>query len=226
LGISQAQLIVLSVIPAILAITVHEVMHGYAALRFGDSTAKRMGRLTLNPIKHVDIVGTILIPALLIITNAGFIFGWAKPVPVNFYMLRNPKRDMVYVAAAGPGANFLMMVAWGIILRLSLLISPWHAPLAGAGGEVIFPLQIMCVLGVLYNIVLAMFNLIPIPPLDGGRIVVGLLPDEQAKAFAQLERYGFIIVIAIVMLFPGFITTIIRPVLHLASILFGIPPIF
>lgn len=226
MGISKAQLIVLAVIPAILAITVHEVMHGYAALRFGDTTAKRMGRLTLNPIKHVDLFGTILIPALLIITNAGFIFGWAKPVPVNFHMLRNPKRDMIYVAAAGPGANFLMMLIWGILLRLLLLISPWEAQLVGATGQIVYPIQIMCVLGVLYNIVLAMFNLIPIPPLDGGRIVVGLLPYEQARAFAQIERYGFFIVIAIVMLVPGFITTLIRPVLHLASFLFGIPPIF
>jgi len=182
------QTIAIYALPVLFAITVHEAAHGYAAYHFGDNTANMMGRITLNPIKHIDPVGTVLMPLLLyVVTSGAFLFGYAKPVPVNFGRLRNPKRDMVWVALAGPGSNFLMAVAWSVAAYL----------LVAAGVEERFFLE-MARAGVLVNLVMFAFNLFPLPPLDGGRILVGLLPMPAALALSRLERWGFFIVMALV----------------------------
>ena len=179
----------LAVIPTILAITLHEAAHGYAAKRFGDNTAEMLGRITLNPIKHIDPVGTIAIPLVLYVATGGtFLFGYAKPVPVNFGRLRNPKRDMVWVALAGPGANLLQAILWTLLLYV----------LVGTGINEDFFLR-MCRAGVLVNLVMFAFNLFPLPPLDGGRILVGLLPWKQAALVSRLEPWGFFIVMALVL---------------------------
>ncbi|MBU6502511.1 MAG: site-2 protease family protein [Burkholderiaceae bacterium] len=183
------QTIVLYALPVLFAITVHEAAHGYAARHFGDNTAWVRGRVTLNPIKHVDLMGTILIPLLLYFATSGaFLFGYAKPVPVNFGALRNPKRDMVWVALAGPAVNLLQALLWGVLFYLLL----------GAGVTEPFFLQ-MCKGGILVNVVMFVFNLFPLPPLDGGRILVGLLPYRQAAAVSRIEPWGFFIVMALVV---------------------------
>ena len=188
--------IALAAVPVILAITLHEASHGYVAKLFGDRTAEMLGRVTLNPLKHIDPVGTILVPGLLILTaklgGPQFVFGWAKPVPVNFGNLRDPKRDMLWVAAAGPAANFAMAFFWMLIYRLS---SPDGA-LASDG------MLLMSRAGVLVNVVLMVLNLLPIPPLDGGRIAVGVLPDALAARFARLEPYGMLILIGLLFILP------------------------
>lgn len=182
------QTVALYALPVLFAITVHEAAHGYAARHFGDNTAWMMGRVTLNPVRHIDPVGTILMPLLLYFATSGtFLFGYAKPVPVRFGNLRNPKRDMIWVALAGPGANLVMAILWGAGFYL----------LRGAGVEEPFFLG-MCKAGLGVNIGLFVFNLFPLPPLDGGRILVGLLPMRQAVAVSQLEPYGFFIVIALI----------------------------
>lgn len=182
------QTVALYALPVLFAITVHEAAHGYAARHFGDNTAWMMGRVTLNPVRHIDPVGTILMPLLLYFATSGtFLFGYAKPVPVRFGNLRNPKRDMIWVALAGPGANLIMAILWGAGFYL----------LRGAGVEEPFFLG-MCKAGLGVNIGLFVFNLFPLPPLDGGRILVGLLPMRQAVAVSQLEPYGFFIVIALI----------------------------
>lgn len=170
--------ILLSVIPALVCITLHELSHGFVAYKLGDDTAKNAGRLTLNPIKHLDIMGLIMMVV--------FHFGWAKPVPVNFGALRNPKRDMIWVALAGPGCNLLQAVIWGIILKLLVI----------AGVQEQFFLQ-MAVYGISINIFLMAFNLIPIPPLDGGRVAVGILPWSVGKYLDRIEPYGMWIVLAL-----------------------------
>ena len=183
-------------LPVIFAITLHEAAHGYAALRLGDNTAFMMGRVTLNPVPHIDLVGTLLLPLLLYFSTSGaFLFGYAKPVPVRFDQLRNPKRDMVWVALAGPGANLLQAFLWGIALY----------GLAGSGVEERFFLE-MCKAGMLTNVVMFAFNLFPLPPLDGGRIVVGLLPWRQAVLFSRVEPFGFFIVMALVI--TGVVSTL------------------
>jgi Zn-dependent protease len=183
------QTIAIYAIPVLFAITVHEAAHGYAARHYGDNTAHMMGRITLNPLKHIDPVGTIAMPLLLYFATSGaFLFGYAKPVPVNFGQLRNPKKDMVWVALAGPGANLVQAVLWTIALYL----------LVGLGAEERFFIE-MCRAGVLVNLVMFAFNLFPLPPLDGGRILVGLLPWKQAQMVSRIEPWGFFIVMALVI---------------------------
>ena len=183
------QTVAIYALPVLFAITVHEAAHGYAALHFGDPTAHALGRISLNPLKHIDPVGTIVMPLLLYFATAGaFLFGYAKPVPVNFGRLRNPKRDMIWVALAGPGANLLQALLWGVfgVVLLGLQVKEY------------FFLK-MCEAGVKINLVLFAFNLLPLPPLDGGRILVGLLPWRAASMLARLEPWGFFIVIALVL---------------------------
>jgi Zn-dependent protease len=183
------QTVAIYAIPVLFAITVHEAAHGYAARHFGDNTAYKLGRITLNPLKHIDPVGTIAMPLLLYFATSGaFLFGYAKPVPVNFGRLRNPKRDMVWVALAGPGANLSQAILWTIALYLLL----------GLGVDERFFLN-MCRAGVLVNLVMFAFNLFPLPPLDGGRILVGLLPHRLGELVSRLEPWGFFIVMALVI---------------------------
>ena len=181
--------VALFAIPMIFAITLHEAAHGYAARHFGDYTAYQAGRISLNPLDHIDPIGTILIPVALVVFTAGqFVFGWAKPVPVNFGNLRDPKRDMLWVAAAGPGANLFMALCWAVLLKLVVVVPPNYFS---------YPLQQMAAGGVLINLGLMMLNLIPIPPLDGGRIAVSLLPHRLAYRFAMIEPYGLIIIVVL-----------------------------
>lgn len=183
------QTVAIYALPVLFAITVHEAAHGYAARHFGDDTAWKMGRITLNPINHIDPVGTILMPLVLYFATSGaFLFGYAKPVPVRFGNLRNPKRDMIWVALAGPGANLAQALLWGAAMYL----------LRAASIEEVFFIK-MCQAGVLTNVVMFAFNLFPLPPLDGGRILVGLLPMRQALAVSRVEPYGFFIVMALVV---------------------------
>ncbi len=183
------QTVLIYALPVVFAITLHEAAHGYAAQRLGDSTAAMLGRVTLNPIPHIDPIGTILMPLLLYFgTGGSFLFGYAKPVPVRFDRLRHPKRDMVWVALAGPGANLLQALLWGVLLYV----------LVGAGLTERFFLE-MCKAGMLTNVVMFVFNLFPLPPLDGGRILVGLLPWRQAMWLSRVEPWGFYIVMALVV---------------------------
>ena len=183
------QTVLIYALPVLFAITIHEAAHGYAARHFGDNTAAMMGRITLNPIKHIDPIGTILMPLLLYFATSGaFLFGYAKPVPVRFDQLRHPKRHMIWVALAGPASNFVQAVFWGLLLIV----------LVGTGLHERFFLE-MCRAGILVNLVMWAFNLFPLPPLDGGRILVGLLPWKQAQLVARVEPYGFFIVMALVI---------------------------
>ena len=192
------QSIILSIIPLLLAITLHEAAHGWAAKHFGDATAFMLGRITLNPLKHIDPIGTIIMPiALWVLSNGSFTFGYAKPVPVNFNNLNNPKRDMVWVAFAGPGVNLIQAFIWGLIAILAAGIG-----LEGSIGQFVYG---MCQAGVWINVLLFVFNLLPLPPLDGGRIAVGLLPQQQSNLLARVEPYGFYIVLALL------VTNIIYP---------------
>jgi len=182
------QRIVVWILPVIFAITVHEVAHGWVAKQYGDKTASQLGRLTLNPIKHVDFVGTIIIPGLLLISSAGFIFGWAKPVPVDPRYFKNPRRDMAIVAVAGPVSNLLMAFAWTLLVKVGVELKMEGISL---------PLILMGMAGIQINLVLALINLIPIPPLDGSRIVTGFLSNRLAWQYNKLERYGFFILVAL-----------------------------
>ena len=186
------QSIILSIIPLLLAITLHEAAHGWAAKRFGDNTAFMLGRITLNPLKHIDPIGTVIMPiALWVLSGGTFTFGYAKPVPVNFNQLRNPKRDMVWVAFAGPAVNLIQAFIWGAI---ALIAS--GAGLTGSMGQFVYG---MCQAGLWINVLLFVFNLLPLPPLDGGRIAVGLLPRQQSNLLARVEPYGFYIVLALLV---------------------------
>ena len=206
-------------LPVIFAITLHEAAHGYVARHFGDPTAWELGRVSLNPLRHIDPVGTIVVPALILATSSmlaggGILFGWAKPVPVNFGRLRSPKRDMLWVAAAGPGANLLMALGWAFLLKMATLMpdSGFAVPMAEMGKA-----------GIKINAALMLLNLLPIPPLDGGRIAVSLLPHRAAWRFAQLEPYGFVILLA--LLFTGILDDILGPMIfgfiHLILVVFG-----
>ena len=183
------QTIAIYALPVLFAITLHEASHGFVAWHFGDNTAYALGRVTLNPMKHIDPVGTIVMPLILYIATAGtFLFGYAKPVPVQFGRLRNPKRDMIWVALAGPASNLIQAFLWGIALYL----------LQGASVTESFFIK-MCQAGILVNVVMFVFNLFPLPPLDGGRILVGLLPYKQAELVSRIEPWGFFVVMALVL---------------------------
>jgi Zn-dependent protease len=208
------RLLSVAAIPILFAITVHEAAHGWMARLFGDRTAEMLGRLTLNPIKHIDPVGTVIVP-LLMLWFSGFLFGWAKPVPISARNLRNPKRDMVAVALAGPGANLLMALGWALIYQLI-------AGLAGSTGSgAMFFLQ-MARIGVFFNLLLMIFNLLPIPPLDGGRVLRGLVPESIGNRLDALERYGLIIVVGLLVF--GLLAPVIFFVRRITASL-GIPPI-
>ncbi|MGH8278319.1 MAG: site-2 protease family protein [Gammaproteobacteria bacterium] len=212
------QLIIIWGPPVLFGITLHEVAHGWVARRFGDPTAMMLGRLTVNPIKHIDLVGTIIVPVLLLILHTGFIFGWAKPVPISPRNFKNPRRDMAVVAAAGPVSNLLMAVFWAMVARLAVVMVPqasWIAALAYMG-----------LAGVLINVALFIFNLIPIPPLDGGRVLVGVLPRNLANKVDSIERFGsFIPLVGLMLvffLFPGVLAMIIGPPMNwLSRLLLG-----
>ena len=205
------QSIAIYALPVLFAITVHEAAHGYAARHFGDNTAYMLGRITLNPLKHIDPVGTILMPLLLLFATSGaFLFGYAKPVPVRFGNLGNPKRDMIWVALAGPGVNFIQAFLWGVVLYV----------LQGTGVTETFFLK-MAQGGVLVNLVMFAFNLFPLPPLDGGRILVGLLPYRQAEMVSRVEPWGFFIVMALVL--SGIVSTLwLQPLMSLSYALLDI----
>jgi Zn-dependent protease len=206
--LSTSQLLAIAILPTLFAIVVHEVAHGWVAYRLGDSTAYMMGRLTLNPLKHIDPIGTILVPALLILT-VGFAFGWARPVPINWRNLHHPKRDIALVAAAGPGANFLMAIGWGLVTKVASLLP------AGL-GFIAEPLVYMGLFGILINTVLMVFNLVPIPPTDGGRVATSLLPPRMANALSRVEPYGMFVLLA--LLVSGILWQVIGPVID--SIMF------
>jgi Zn-dependent protease len=180
------------VVPVIVAITFHEAAHGFIAHKFGDDTAWRLGRVSFNPLKHIDPFGTILLPAILLLARAPFLFGYAKPVPVNFSALRNPRRDMVWVAAAGPATNILLAIAAGLLVHVVDLLPD------GVDRWFFKNLEN----AIIINVVLAVFNMIPLPPLDGGRVAVGLLPDVLAAPLARLERFGMLIIIALLFILP------------------------
>jgi Zn-dependent protease len=204
------QIVLIYAIPILFAITVHEVAHGWVASKLGDQTARMMGRLTLNPLKHIDLVGTLIVPILLLLLG-GFIFGWAKPVPVTWRNLKHPRRDAALVASAGPLANLLMAVLWALLIKI------------GIGMEV-RALVMMGQIGILINLILLVLNFLPIPPLDGSRVVESLLPPKASIAYSRLEPYGFIILVILLAL--GILGTLLFPVVNflrnVISALFGI----
>lgn len=210
LGLTTIQYISIALLPLLFAITVHEVAHGWVASRLGDKTALMLGRLTLNPIKHIDPVGTLLVPIALLLVSSGlgqaFIFGWAKPVPVTWRNLRKPKRDMALVAVAGPFANLLMAIVWALILKLGLILGAdalWYSR----------PMILMGQIGISVNLVLMVLNLLPIPPLDGGRILSSLLPGPWAWQLSRIEPYGFFILIGLMS--TGLLAKTILPIIGL-----------
>ena len=208
------QTICIAAIPILFAITLHEAAHGYVARYFGDMTAYQQGRISLNPIRHIDMVGTILLP-MLTLWLGGILFGWAKPVPVNFGALRRPKQDMLWVALAGPAANLFMALCWGLLAKLA-----WSLP----GSYFAEPMLEMARIGIKINVVLIALNLLPLPPLDGGRIAVSMLPHRQAFMLARLEPYGMFILIF--MAFTPLLGWILMPLviglMRLISFIFGL----
>ena len=189
-------------LPVVFAVVLHEVAHGWVANKLGDDTARWMGRLTLNPIKHIDPIGTILVPILLLVVHSPFLFGYAKPVPINFRKLNRPKQDMVWVALAGPVTNLLLALASAVLLYGMARLPVTMLWLAG-------PVGAMCQASIIINMVLCIFNLLPLPPLDGGRVAVGLLPGPAAYRLSRLEPYGFIIIV--VLLLSGVLQSVIGP---------------
>ena len=211
--------------PLMLAISVHEMAHGYVAFRRGDYTAKLLGRVTLNPIKHIDPVGTVLVPLMLAFSGTGVLFGWAKPVPVNRFNFKSPRKDNVLVSLAGPASNFILAAILALIFRILIWVPGLDTMMSSV---VLEPLAIMIVFGIKISVILGVFNLIPVYPLDGSHIVEGLLPAHQAQIYSRHERYGFIILIALMI--TGILWTIISPVyvttLFMITKLFGIAPYF
>lgn len=201
---SLAQKIIIWAIPVLFAITLHEVAHGWMALKLGDRTAQMLGRLSLNPIKHIDPLGTIVVPGILLFLG-GFIFGWAKPVPVSFQNLRKPKSDMAWVALAGPSANLLMGIFWAIIAKIGF-------GLAQSGITIGEPMLFMGLAGIWINAILMFLNLLPMPPLDGGRVLVSLLPDKLSWQVSRIEPYGFFILLGLLAL--GVLGLILSPMLN------------
>jgi len=190
-------------LPVLMAIVLHEVAHGWVAFKLGDDTAYWLGRLTLNPLKHIDPIGTLLVPIALLVMQSPFLFGYAKPVPINWRKLRNPQRDMVWVALAGPITNLILALLSTLVLMLAVQLPPsllWFTQ----------PLALMCQASIIINLVLLVFNLIPLPPLDGGRVAVGLLPYSLSSQLSRLEPYGFIIIIGLMVM--GWLQAIIGPV--------------
>jgi len=223
LELNLIQKISIFALPVIFAITLHEAAHGYAALRFGDRTAQMLGRITLNPIRHFDLMGTLIVPLTILVISkltggAGILFGWAKPVPVNFNNLRRPKQDMLWVAAAGPGANLLMALIWAGLIKIALSMP---------GSGFAMPLALMGAAGIFINAVLMALNLIPLPPLDGGRIAVSLLPQRLAYPLAQIEPYGIFILLGLMFigLLGVFMWPLIQSLIELSAFVFGINPI-
>jgi Zn-dependent protease len=212
--LTLVQQIAVYALPVIFAITLHEAAHGYAAKHFGDTTAYMLGRVSLNPLRHIDPVGTVLVP-LVTLALGGILFGWAKPVPVNFNHLRRPKQDMLWVAAAGPAANLFMMFIWAGVMKLGLSMPV---------GSLALPMALMGKAGITINAVLMVLNLLPLPPLDGGRIAVSLLPPRLAYSYARVEPYGMIILIA--LLFTGVLNAVLWPLVNgamrMVSALFGL----
>ena len=206
------QTIAIWALPVIFAITVHEVAHGWMAKKYGDNTAYAQGRLTLNPIHHIDWLGTIILPVLLLVSGTGMIFGWAKPVPVNGRYFKNPRKDMAMVALAGPVSNLLMALGWALCARFAFLINI---------ESITIPLSLMGKAGISINLVLAVINLIPIPPLDGSRIITAILSNNMAYKYNQIEPYGFYILIA--LMYFGILGIIIYlPMVLLQMVFYGI----
>jgi len=208
------QTIALAAIPILFAITLHEAAHGYVARYFGDMTAYREGRISLNPIHHIDPVGTILLP-ILTLWLGGILFGWAKPVPVNFGALRNPKKDMMWVALAGPASNLVMALGWGLLAKLALMNPDSYFAQALTG---------MANIGIYINIILIALNMLPLPPLDGGRIAVSLLPHKQAYMLSKVEPYGMFILIFMVItpLLGWVLMPIVAGLMQLIKFIFGL----
>ncbi|PWB48662.1 MAG: site-2 protease family protein [Nitrosomonadales bacterium] len=212
--LTLVQQIAVYALPVIFAITLHEAAHGYAAKHFGDTTAYMLGRISVNPLRHIDPIGTVLVP-LATLALGGILFGWAKPVPVNFSHLRHPKKDMLWVAAAGPAANLGMALFWALVMKIGLSMPE---------SSLALPMALMGKAGITINTVLMVLNLLPLPPLDGGRIAVSLLPPPMAYSYARLEPYGMIILV--MLLFSGVLNVILWPLINAAmaliSSLFGL----
>ena len=208
------QTVTIAAIPILFAITLHEAAHGYVARHFGDNTAYLQGRISLNPIRHIDMVGTVLLPLLTLVLG-GVLFGWAKPVPVNFGALRNPKKDMLWVALAGPASNLAMALGWALLYKMAF---------SNPDSYFAEPMLDMAVIGIKINVVLMVLNLLPLPPLDGGRVAVSLLPHRQAWQLSKIEPYGMYILIfmAITPVLGWLLFPVVRVVENLLSILVGI----